>query len=142
VTDSFITFPASKFILNLTANVDNTAKFLSTGTMNIEVENPDDFMRVIQSFGTDPQVQQMLATLTALADRTDENGKIVDRVNAKFDQQGKIFINTKDVTSMFLPGTPQSSATEEKTLENLQNTEQAPTSDKGGEVPTGSAMPN
>ena len=44
-----------------------------------------------------------MATLTALADRREENGKVADRIDAKVDDAGKVFINAKDVTAMFFP---------------------------------------
>ena len=102
--DSFIAFPESRLNLDMTAAVDNTARFLSTGTMKIALENPEAFAQMLQEVGVDQDVLQLLAAGTAMANRTDEGGKMVDRIDAKVDQQGKVFVNNKDVTMMFFPG--------------------------------------
>jgi hypothetical protein len=106
MADSFIVFPAAKMTLALLAQVDPQAKYLSTGTMNVAIENPEELQRIIRSCSADPKIAQMLATLTALADRRQENGKTVDKIDAKIDATGKVLINAKDVTSMFFPPPP------------------------------------
>jgi hypothetical protein len=103
LTDSFIAFPASRFDINLLANLDSAASLFSTGTLNIVIENSEEFTRIIQDFGADPEMLQMLTTLVALADRSEVNGTLVDRIDARIDQEGKVFINSKDVTLMFFP---------------------------------------
>ncbi len=103
LADSFIAFPASRLSLNLLAHIDNKAKYLSTGSLNVTIENPDEFMRIAKSLGADQDMQKMLTTMSALADRTDENRKIVDTIDAKVNKDGKVFINSKDVTLMFFP---------------------------------------
>lgn len=107
MADSFLAFPASKVSLGLLAQIDQKAKYMSTGTLNLTIENPEEFKRIAQSFGTDPESEKMLATITALANRQQEGDKTVDRIDAKVDAAGKVFINTKDVTSMFFPPPPQ-----------------------------------
>jgi hypothetical protein len=101
--DTFIAFPASRLDMGLLATVDQGAKYVSTGTMNVAIENPDEFMRIVRTYSADPETAKMLATLTALADRSTENGTITDRVEARMDKEGKVFINAKDVTPMFFP---------------------------------------
>lgn len=101
--ETFLAFPASKLTLGLLATVDQGAKYVSTGTVNVAIENPDEFMRIVRTFSADPETAKMLATLTALADRSTENGTVIDRVEARMDQEGKVFINAKDVTPMFFP---------------------------------------
>jgi len=103
MADSFLVFPASKVSLGLLAQADQKAKYMSTGTLNLTIENPEEFNRIVRSFSTDPENEKMMATLTALANRKQEEGKTVDRIDAKIDADGKVFINTKDVTSMFFP---------------------------------------
>lgn len=103
LTDSFIAFPSSRFDVNFLANLDSAASLFSTGELNIIIENSEEFTRIIQSFGADPDMLQMLTTLVALAERSEVNGTMVDRIDARIDQEGKVFINTKDVTLMFFP---------------------------------------
>jgi hypothetical protein len=112
LADTFVAFPDSRLSLNFLAHIDNKAKYLSTGNVNVAVENPDEFMRIVKSFGADQDMQKMLTTITALANRTDEHGTIVDNIDAKINADGKVFINSKDVTLMFFtePATPQQSA--------------------------------
>ncbi|MGE4403494.1 MAG: hypothetical protein AB7F61_17690, partial [Desulfobulbus sp.] len=106
LTDSFVTFPAAKMTLALLAQVEPKAKYLSSGTLNLTMENPDELKRIIQTYSTDPEIGKMLAALTALADRRQDGGKTIDRIDAKIDAAGKVFINAKDVTSMFFPPPP------------------------------------
>jgi len=103
LTDSFIAFPSARFTLGLLATVDQKAKYFSTGTLTAAVEQPDEFVRIVRSLSADPETEKVLATLTALADRRQEQGKTVDRIEARIDGEGKVFINTKDVTAMFFP---------------------------------------
>ncbi len=105
LTDSFVVFPASRLSLGLLAHIDNKAKYFSTGNLQVAIENPDEFMRISRSFGADPDMQKMLVTITALANRSNENGKIVDKIDANVNQEGKLFINSKDVTLMISPET-------------------------------------
>lgn len=103
LTDSFVVFPTSRVDLDLTATMDNAAKYLSTGSMKMVMENPDGLMQVAKAFGADGDMQQILTMLSALSNRSDENGKIVDRLNAEINREGKVFANNKDVTLMFFP---------------------------------------
>lgn len=103
VTDSFIAFPASRIDVTFLSKLDSAASFFSTSELNLLINNADDLTRIIQNFGADPEMLQMLTTLVALADRSEVNGTTVDRIDARIDQEGKVFINTKDVTLMFFP---------------------------------------
>lgn len=107
MADSFIAFPAARIGLGLLAQVDQKAKYMSTGNLNLVIDNPDELTRIIRSFSADPETEKMMASLTALANRTQEGGKTVDRIDAKLDATGKVFINAKDVTPMFFPPPPQ-----------------------------------
>ena len=107
MADSFIAFPAARIGLGLLAQVDQKAKYMSTGNLNLVIDNPDELTCIIRSFSADPETEKMMASLTALANRTQEGGKTVDRIDAKLDATGKVFINAKDVTPMFFPPLPQ-----------------------------------
>lgn len=106
MAESFIAFPAARIGLELLAQVDQKAKYMSTGTLKLAIDNPEELTRIIRSFGTDPETEKMMASLTALANRTKEGRKTVDRIDAKLDATGKVFINAKDVTPMFFPPPP------------------------------------
>lgn len=106
MADSFIAFPAARIGLELLAQVDQKAKYMSTGTLKLVIDNPEELTRIIRSFGADPETEKMMASLTALANRSQEGGKTVDRIDAKIDATGKVFINAKDVTPMFFPPPP------------------------------------
>ncbi len=103
ITDTYLTFPTTGLTFGLTANMDSAAKFMSSGTLNISLENPEEFKRIIQSISGENSMAQVMGTFTALANRTETDGKIVDTIEAKVDPAGKIFVNAKDVTSMFFP---------------------------------------
>lgn len=106
IADSFVAFPAAKITLALLSQVEPNAKYLSTGNLHLSMENPEELNRIAQFYSADPETGKMLATLTALADRRQEGGKTIDRIDAKIDATGKVFINAKDVTSMFFPPPP------------------------------------
>lgn len=106
LADSFIAFPAARIGLGLLAQVDQKAKYMSTGTLNVVVDNPEEVTRIVRSLGADPDTEKLMASLTALANRSQEGGKTVDRIDAKLDATGKVFINAKDVTPMFFPPPP------------------------------------
>lgn len=125
LTDSFVVFPNSRLDLDLTATMDNAAKFLSTGSMKMVVENPDEFMQVAKAFGADADMQQMLTMITALSNRSNENGKIVDRLNAEINREGKVFANNKDVTLMFFPEQAEPSEVPETTDGEVQSPPQS-----------------
>lgn len=138
--DSFVAFPNSGVNLDLALTLDSASKFMSTGTVTIAVENPDDLMQVAQALGADPDMQRMLTTLTAVSNRTEEKGKIVDRVEARLDPAGKVFVNAKDVTLLFFPEPPATTepATEMPPAEGPVP-EEAPLPEPGGvdEKPSG-----
>jgi len=103
IRDSFVNFPAAKITLALLAKVEPNAQYSSVGTLNLTMENPEELKRILQTYSADPSIEQMLATMTALANRSQEGGKTIDRIDAQLDASGKIVINAKDVTSMFFP---------------------------------------
>ncbi|MBM9613297.1 hypothetical protein JWJ90_03245 [Desulfobulbus rhabdoformis] len=103
LSDTFVNFPATKITLALLAKVNPSSQYMSTGTLNLALENPEELKRVLQTYSQDPGIEQAFGMLTALANRTEEGGKTVDRIDAKLDPQGKVIINGKDVTSMFFP---------------------------------------
>ena len=100
--DSFIAFADSRLDVGLKAKVDQDARYMSTGSLDISVQNPDKLSEIVRGLGI-PQVEQFLATLTALANRADKNGTVVDRIQARLTPEGKIMVNSKDVTGMFFP---------------------------------------
>lgn len=101
--DTHVTFPKSKLNLGVEAKVNSAAKMMSTGAVQLTVENPDDLMRIIQLHGGDENVQRMLATLTALADRKKVGERVVDSLNMQLNEDGRIYSNNKDVTPLFFP---------------------------------------
>lgn len=103
LTDSFVAFPASKIILGLQAAVDQKAKYLSTGTLKLSIENPEEFNRILKTYSADPEMEQIMAVFASLVSRKQEGEKTVDHMDATIDAAGKVIINTKDVTSMFFP---------------------------------------
>ncbi len=101
--DSFIAFPSSRIAMDLKAGVDGNAAYLATGTLQLAIENPDKIREIVTALAGDPDINQMLATLTALAERSSDKGKIVDRIDARLTPEGRIMVNSKDVTEMFIP---------------------------------------
>ncbi len=107
LVDSFIAFPDSRLDIGMKAQVNQNARYLSTGFLKLAMENPDKFNQIVNGLFGDPDLQQMLATVTALANRTTANGRTVDRIDAQLTPEGRIMVNSKDVTAMFLPQTEE-----------------------------------
>ncbi len=104
--DSFVAFPASRFSFAGSATVNPEAQFFTVADFSLALENADDLLRIAREYGADPDALKFLVTLIALSDRKEENGTLVDRLEARIDQDGKVFINAKDITPLLLPDQP------------------------------------
>ena len=76
-------------------------------TMRIE-----GMQNLIDASGAQQQqsIAPMLAMITAFSNRVEENGKTVDHFDFQLSSEGRMLLNGKDVTAMFMPGAPPPAA--------------------------------
>ncbi len=101
VMASLIGVPASAATFDIDIKSDPKAKFFSTGYVNITLEGPDNFMKIINALYPKPGLLQMIAAVTALGQRLEKDGKVIDQLNLTVDKNGRIFLNKKDITNLF-----------------------------------------
>jgi len=103
VIDTFIAADSARADLNLRAAVDSTAAIGGVGELNLRIAGMQTLID-ISGAQQDESAAPVLAMITAFSDRTEENGTTIDTFDLKFSGDGKLFLNGKDVTAMFMPG--------------------------------------
>jgi hypothetical protein len=102
IKDSFIAAPDARMDINFKAAIDSKAAMGGTGTFNLRMQG---LQKVLDQLGELPEQQAVsgfLAMLVALSNRTEENGKVIDRFDLKLSEEGKLWLNGKDVTGLFI----------------------------------------
>ncbi|GEM_PF-4088266 len=106
--DTRVQFPDSLLKLNLDARIDPKAVFQSVGGFEFEAVNLDRLIQAARTLGAvDQGADQVLALFSALAARHKEGDRVIDRLQARVDAQGRIWVNGKDVTALFIPAQKQ-----------------------------------
>jgi len=99
---TYLTFPNASIRLDSSIQADPKAVFQSTGTLSLMVENlPILFEHAGAMFDDDKDMKIGLAMIQAFSERTEENGKTIDRFDIVLDNQGQIMVNGKDMSVMF-----------------------------------------
>ncbi len=106
IADSFIAFPQSQLRIDGTSTVDPNSPFFSSSSLKATMVNPENFLKNVEALNAlVPGISQIMATYTALANRTTgADGITTDVLAIETTQEGKILSNGKDVTSMLLGG--------------------------------------
>ncbi len=100
---SILGVPQSLFNVDLMVKSDPKAKFKATGSLDVKIENPDNFMAIFTELFGNSGASQILAMVSAFGERKEMGEKVVESLNIKITPNGKIFMNNKDVTNMFFP---------------------------------------
>ncbi len=100
---SILGVPQSLFNMDLMVKSDPKAKFKATGSLDVKIENPDNFMAIFNELFGNSGASQILAMVSAFGERKETGGKLVESLNINITPDGKIFMNNKDVTNMFFP---------------------------------------
>lgn len=100
---TYLAAPEARADLKLQAHVDPQAAFGAVGNMLLTLTGLD---KAIAAVGGDKQksAAAMLSALMAFSNRTEQNGKTVDEFDLKVTKEGKLMLNHKDVTALFMPG--------------------------------------
>lgn len=105
ISDTYVAAPEARADLNLRAGVDPQAVMGGTGELLLRIVG---MQKLIDATGGQQDegspVASGLSMLTAFSNRIEEDGKMVDVFDLKFTQDGKLMLNNKDVTAMFMPG--------------------------------------
>lgn len=106
ITDTYVAAPEARADLKLRANVDQQAAFGGVGEMLLKLTGLDKMMAAV---GGDKQhsAAAALAALMAFSNRTEQNGKTIDEFDLQLTKDGKLMLNHKDVTAMFMPQAAQ-----------------------------------
>ena len=103
IIDTYIAAESARADMNLRAAVDATSAMGGVGELSLRVVGMQTLIDMTGAQQNE-SVAPVLAMITAFSNRTEENGKTVDSFDLKFAQDGKLFLNDKDVTAMFMPG--------------------------------------
>lgn len=125
ITDTYVAAQDARVDLGLEAYANPESALGGTGAFLLKITG---MQTVIDTLGlaNDENVAPVLAMLTAFSNRTEAEGKVVDTFDLKLSADGKLLLNSKDVTAMFMPGagaapdaaaTPDAAAPEESAPE-------------------------
>ena len=103
IIDTYIAAESARADMSLRAAVDAASAMGGVGELSLRVEGMQTLIDMTGAQQNE-SVAPVLAMITAFSSRTEENGKTVDRFDLKFTQDGKLFLNEKDVTAMIMPG--------------------------------------
>jgi hypothetical protein len=102
VQDSFVATPRARADLTLRAALDPAAALGGKGDLTLRIE-------ALQSIIDDsnaseqPGLASLLALLTVFSERSEASGRIVDSYRIRVTEDGKLWLNGKDVSALFLP---------------------------------------
>lgn len=107
IKNTYVAAPEARADLKLRANVDAQAAFGAVGEMMLKLTGMD---KAIAAFGGNKKQSPgaMLSALMAFSNRTEQNGKTIDEFDLNVTKDGKLMLNHKDVTALFMPGQSQS----------------------------------
>jgi hypothetical protein len=102
ISDSYLAAPEARSDLDLRAAIDPQAVMGGAGELMLRIVGLE---RLIEATGDqDNPAASGLSMLMAFSNRIEENGRMVDVFDLRFTTDGKLMLNNKDVTAMFMPG--------------------------------------
>lgn len=102
ISDSYLAAPEARGDLALRAAIDPQAVMGGAGELMLRVIGLERLIEV--TGGQDNPAAAGLSMLMAFSNRIEEDGRMVDVFDLKFTTDGKLMLNNKDVTAMFMPG--------------------------------------
>jgi hypothetical protein len=113
VEDTYIGADTARLDLSLSAQAAPQSPLGGVGEFSLTIENMQTIVDTL-GLANDQQVAPVLAMLTAFSNRTTEDGNTIDSFELQVTDEGKLMLNNKDVTAMFMPGAPVPPAAEEE----------------------------
>ncbi len=101
ISDSYIAGSEARTDLNLRAAVDPDSILLGSGELLLRIVGLEQLIAGIS--GQENPAAAGLTMLMAFSNRIEENGRMVDVFDLKFTPDGKLMLNNKDVSAMFMP---------------------------------------
>ena len=105
IVDTYVAADDSRADLSLRAAVAPESMFGGTGELTLQVTGMQKLIDVT-GVAQDQSIAPVLAMLTALSDRTEQDGTTVDTFDLRVTPDGKLMLNGKDVTAMAMGGAP------------------------------------
>jgi hypothetical protein len=99
--DSYLVTPAGRLELSANSTINSKSTFGATGELNLRIEGFDKLFGSTTLIDKE-KVGPLLTVLAALSNRTQANGKTVDSFALKLTEEGKLWLNGKDITALFL----------------------------------------
>lgn len=104
IPDTFVAAELSRTDLDLRAAVAPGSAFGGVGELSLRITNMQPLIEATGA-GENPAVAPMLAMLAAFAERRElADGQTVDVFELAVTEAGRLMLNNKDITAMFLPG--------------------------------------
>lgn len=101
--DSFIMAPNARLELGARATVNPRAALGGSGEFNLRIEGLEKILDGTGKLIDKETVGPFLAILMALSNRTQQTGKVIDSFALRLGEDGKLWLNGKDVTALFMP---------------------------------------
>ncbi|MEE4379128.1 MAG: hypothetical protein V2J55_16680 [Candidatus Competibacteraceae bacterium] len=106
IKDTFIAAPDTRVDLDVTTQVDPEAAMGGAGEMLLRITGIDKVLEAAQTMPPEQQTfMPVLGMMLTMSNRAEEDGKVIDTYDLKLTKEGKLWLNGKDVTSMFLAST-------------------------------------
>jgi hypothetical protein len=99
--DSYLVTPVGRLELSANSTINSKSAFGAMGEFNLQIEGFDKLLGSATLIDKQ-KVGPLLALLAALSNRTQANGKTVDSFALKLTEEGKLWLNGKDITALFL----------------------------------------
>jgi hypothetical protein len=106
IKDTFIAAPDTRMDLDVQTQIDQEAAMGGAGELKLRITGLDKVLEAAQGMSPEQQsLMPVLGMLLTLSNRTEEAGKIIDTYNLKLTKEGRLWLNGKDVTELFLSST-------------------------------------
>lgn len=102
ISDSYLAAPEARGDLDLRAAIDPQAAMGGAGELMLRIVGLERLIEV--TGGQDNPAAAGLSMVMAFSNRIEEDGRMVDVFDLRFTTDGKLMLNNKDVTAMFMPG--------------------------------------
>lgn len=100
--DSFVSTPEARLDFKADAAIDPKAAFSAIGNFYLQIEGMDKALERFAGLIDQSTAGRLLAILIALSNRTQNAGKTIDSFVLKLTEEGKLLLNGKDVTGLFI----------------------------------------
>ena len=103
IIDTYIASLATRADIDAHAEVNPQSSLGATANILLRIEGLPTLIE-LSGLSQVPGVAPMLVMLGAFSIRTEENGQTIDSFDLSLTEEGRLMLNGKDVTAMFMPG--------------------------------------